>query len=208
MARVTNLTKSAAIGAMVLCAASAAPAISAITFDNVDITQGFGSVSASGGGSSTGTVDIGWNGTPFGGYADFTADASFDVVFNMLTSNGSASDVSGFILEVLDSPSGNVVQRLTNDTNACANAAGELAGTCDFIAAAGANSGNAAGADKPVTTLFSDLIAGSYRLGVFDSATPSNASAQFLVVEQVPAPGTIGLLGLGLLMAAAARRAR
>ena len=136
------------------------PASAAVVIDATGTPQGVGTVGTVGGGSSLVGVEFDWSGTPVTQFVEFTTDNGFDILFSSFVSNGGNSDVSGLVVDRLDSVNGDT--RLTTDTNACTNAAAPVAGQCNFFAPNGANSGNASGALKPGSTVFSNLASGSY----------------------------------------------
>lgn len=182
-----------------------ATASSAATLTNI----GGGYVQGDGFGESiavsnlTGEIDFRWNGTPFAGYVEFTTDVAFDFLLTSFDSNASSSDVTGVTLDVLDGVGGVAVSRLSTDTSFCSSAGGLVSGDCNLIAPTSATSGNAAGAAKPGDVLFAALAAGTYRFGVYDSASPSIATVSFQAVEVSPVPlpagGLLLLTGLGAL---------
>ena len=194
--------KNKILAGLTAAAMSLATSGTAATLDNSGTLDGTGSALGAGAGNLS--LDFIWTDTAFAAFHDFTISAgeTGNLVFESFLSNGSDSDVTGITLDILDGVSGTATSRLTNDFDFCTNAPALIAGDCDLIAKVGANSGNAAGADKPPQTLFSGLAAGSYRFGIYDSATPTEANASFeLIVTPVPLPaGAVLLLsGLGAL---------
>ncbi|MGB7404211.1 MAG: PEP-CTERM sorting domain-containing protein [Pacificimonas sp.] len=197
-----NVLLGAAMSALLV-----APASAAVIVDNSGATQGM--ATAAGDGTSSLDVTFSWSDAPVTQFIEFTTDETFDILFASFATNGSTSDVTGLVVDFLDPVNGDT--RLTTETSACGDAAGDVAGQCNFIAPAQGTSGNAAGATKPGTTVFSNLASGSYRIGLFDSATPTIGTALFTISESavaVPAPGALGLLGLGLLGLGLRRRTR
>ena len=203
-----------AFAAAAIVALFGATVVTAATVDGQGVVQGTGATVGDVDGFSNSTLflDFEWSGTPFSAFYEFTTDTVTDLFFDVFTSNGSNSDVTGITLDLLDAPSGTSTARLTTDTAFCTAANVLIAGTCDLIALAGANSGNAAGAAKPdsITPLFADLAAGSYRLGIYDSATPTSALALFTLDEKdinpIPLPASALLLLGGLAALGAVRR--
>lgn len=190
--RVFRTVAKMAAAAALFCAASTA---NAATVTDSNINSGTGSVADSGDLS----VTFSWTSTPFSAHADFASTSGFDLTLGSFASNGGNSDVTGVILDLLDSL-GDVVQRFTNDTGFCAAAAGPVAGNCNLFAKTGATGGNADGALNAGDSL-GLFDAGTYRLGVFDSATPDVATAIF-DISAVPVPAALplflsALVGLG-----------
>lgn len=151
-------------------------------------------------------IDFTWTSTPFTAIANFSTTSTFNLFFDAFTSNGSTSDVTGLTLDILDAPNGTATTRFTNDTNFCASAAGSVSGNCNLFTEVGSNSGNAAGAAKPdpLTALLAGLGSGSYRLGVYDSGTPTNAVANFRIAE-IPLPAAAWLFATAIGLFGASR---
>ncbi len=123
-----------------------------------------------------------WNGTPASAETTFIVNTAFD--FSLTSYSGTGSEQTGYYL---DGPLG----RLTTSTTACDSAVWGSPGNCDLITAS-TSSG----------VLFSDLQAGTYGIGFFDSASPVSGSLAFNVAA-VPLPAGAALLltalgGLGL----------
>lgn len=138
---------------------------------------------------------------------EFSATGSVDLFLDSFTSNGGSSSVTGFTLDLLSS---GTATRLTTSTTNCFSAAGPVSGTCDLIAPFS----GAATATKPSTTtaIFAGLAAGTYRVGIYDSATPDEGNIAFRMVDvtSVPLPsgGLLLMSGLGGVAALRRRNAR
>ncbi|MEM6744775.1 MAG: hypothetical protein AAF676_13725 [Pseudomonadota bacterium] len=130
-------------------------------------------------------------------YVDFMTSGSFDLLLIRYEDNvDGGNDVTGYLLD-------DGATRWTTDTAFCGDAAGFVGAGCNLIADYNANGANAAATkdtnpETPVL-LLEDLAAGSYRLGIFDSATPTQGQA-VLRVSEVPAPmaGLMLVSALGL----------
>lgn len=169
-----------ALTAMLACTASAQ---ALLIYDTSSVLGGTGTITGVGD-----QVTASWTSTPFTSYIDFSIDTEFSLVFDSFVSSGSISDVSAYTLDLLDVPMGSPVgPRITDDTNFANSAVGVVSGDANLFAIPGATN---ALASTPGSTLLSALSPGSYRLGVYDSATPLNASAVFSIVA-VPEPGAV-----------------
>lgn len=142
---------------------------------------------------------------PSSQYVEFTTAQSFSVAlvsFDDFRTGG--SDVTGYILERVGGT------RLTTDTGFCGGALAFSGPECNLIADADATGGSTGLATKDAAspvTLFSDLAAGTWRLGIFDSNTPDPGQAVFRVSEvPVPAGALMLVSALGLWRAASGRR--
>lgn len=187
------------LAALALCAGLvASPAKAAIQANGSGIPAGSGSIVT----SSTGSIVFSWSSTPYAAFQDFTLSTLSELYLDAFVSNGSLADVTGWIVDVLDSPSGSVVSRLTNDTNFANSAPAPLTGNTNLFGLTGATNSLASQPDSMTPLL--TLPPGSYRLGVYDSATPSMATASFRLSEVTVAPipeaasGLVWLVGLGI----------
>lgn len=204
------MKKTSTIALAALAGLVAVPASATFTFDQLGYSNGTsGSVTFAPVPSDDAVFSASWQGTPFGGYVDFTSDTMFDISFASYSPDAASSDVSGFILALLDAPAGTETLRLTDKTDACAGAGAPLTGDCDFITGGSGSGGNTSGAYRPGETIFTNLGPGSYRIGIYDSSSPPVGAVSFNLssVADVPAPGALALLGLGLLGVARRRRA-
>lgn len=149
------------------------------------------------------TADFTWTEAPYSAWFSFSSTAIFDIIFaSYVAPSASASDVSGFVLDSVD---GGGATRLTNEEGACSGAPlPEVSGNCNFISATGSTSGNAAGAYKPGDTLISMQAPGSYRIGVYESGSPSSGSASFTIA--VPTPASLALMLVALIGLGVSRR--
>ena len=202
------MMKTSTLALAALTGLVAAPASATFTFDQLGYSNGASGSLTFAPDPDDAVFSATWQGTPFGGYVDFTSDTIFDISFASYSPDASNSDVSGFILALLDAPAGTETLRLTDNTNACSGAGAPLTGDCDFITGTNASGGNASGAYRPGDIVFTNLGPGSYRIGVFDSSSPPVGAVSFNLssVADVPAPGALALLGLGVLGVARRRR--
>lgn len=114
---------------------------------------------------------------------------AYDFDLSLVSYSGIGAEQTGYYV---DQYSGMVPSRLTTQTNACDNAAWTgQPGTCDLITASTADG----------TVLFSDLSAGTYGFGFYDSATPASGTLTFGVTKvsavPLPAGGVLLLSALG-----------
>lgn len=141
------------------------------------------------------TLDFTWTGTAYSEEITKNIGFNFDLVLNTYT--GSGSQKTGYYL---DGPDG---KRLTTSTSDCLGAswARRGAGKCDVVRAS----------DTDGTVLFSNLGAGTYYFGVYDSSRPRAGTLAFDIknidVAAVPLPAG-GALLLGAMGAFAALRRR
>lgn len=162
-------------------------------------------------GGNVGTVDFSWTNTPASAYQYFTSASVFNLFLDSyLPAAGTPAAVqtTGWVLKQLV---GGVWANLTTSTNNCAAAVAPVRGSCDHIATA-AYSGSIA-ASQPGNQLSAGgqslFGAGTYLLGVYDSAQPVSATASFRVAAvPLPATGLALIAGLGGLAALGARRRR
>tara|TARA_R110002110_G_scaffold415748_1_gene654837 strand:+ start:74036 stop:74584 length:549 start_codon:yes stop_codon:yes gene_type:complete len=167
---------------------------------------GVSSMSASGSGTDSLTWSASWQAAPFGAYMNFTSTDAFDLALLDYMPSAQNSDVSGYILSLLDAPAGNELTRFTTNFNFCSAAGIQGGGLCNLVTGAANSGGNANSAAQPGDLLFANLAAGSYRLGFYESATPAAGSVQFGITTAVPAPASLLLLGAGLLALGLSRR--
>lgn len=142
---------------------------------------------------TTFNIIIDWFGTPFTEEVP-GLPVAYDFNLSLLEYSGTGSEQTGFYLDFGGT-------RLTTGSSACDSAGGNFIGGCDLISA---NTPDG-------TRLFSNLSAGTYDLGFYDSETPEfgRLVLQFSKVAPVPVPAA-GLLLLGALggLGLARRRAK
>ncbi|GGB19674.1 VPLPA-CTERM sorting domain-containing protein [Allosediminivita pacifica] len=155
-------------------AALAAPVSAATTVTGSQIELGSGEL------TDTNGLGFDWDTTPFSAFFDFTVDRDFSLsLVNYSADNVAVTgERSGFTLDFFN---GGSSTRLTTDTDNCDDAGAGIAGQCNMVTQNGSN------AAQPGDTLFYNLAAGNYRLGFYDSETPSAGYAEFNV-SPVPLP--------------------
>ncbi|MEM6440509.1 MAG: hypothetical protein AAF763_12545 [Pseudomonadota bacterium] len=164
-----------------------------------DAVQGAATVTVTGNPASTTDYRIAFSDNPVTAWIEFTTSSTFDLLLVDFEDDASGgSDVTGYLLDRIGTPN----TRLTTETAFCSDAVGFAGAGCNLIADGDAAGGNVGLATKDAASpvvLLSNLMAGSYRLGLFDSATPNPGSATFRVSE-VPAPmaGLMLVSALGL----------
>ena len=148
------------------------------------------------------SVDFDWTSVPVTSFVEFTVGSRFDL--DLVGYEGGIRDVTGFTLDLLVDNGPDI--RLTQQGLFCGAAENPIAGRCNLIGPAGGTNGNSF--VSPTSTVFEELDAGSYRLGIFDSGSPVVGSASFEVAA-VPLPAGLALLlgGLGVLGFASRRQA-
>ncbi len=186
-------------GAMVFGAGSA----SAVTFNEIDSDSSLGgSIDFIEAGQNAAIAVFDWEATPYNAFVEFSSDKTFDFFFLDFLADSSQSAVSGFRLV---GPDGDV----SNMDQSCNNANAPVQGSCQLVAPAGNSGGLADSATKPGgSPLFTDLAAGNYTLGFFESGDPSSGSVVFGVAA-IPLPAGLVLMlgGLGILGFTARRKA-
>jgi len=187
-------------GAMAFSAGSA----SAVTFNEIDSDSSLGgSVDFFEVAPSAAIATFDWDETPFNAFVEFSSNKTFDFFFLDYLADGSQSAVSGFRLI---GPDGDISAM----DQTCGNAALPVQGSCQLVTGALNSGGAADSATKPDlgTPLFSDLAAGNYTLGFFESSDPASGSVVFGVTA-IPLPAGLVLMlgGLGVLGFAARRKA-
>ena len=144
-----------------------------------------------------------WEETAFNAFVEFSSNKTFDFFFLDYVVDGSASAVSAFRLI---GPDGTISEM----DQSCGNADAPVQGSCQLITAPGNSGGFTDIASTPsfTTPLFTDLAAGTYTLGFFESIDPEAGNALFGVAA-VPLPAGLALMlgGLGLLGFIARRKA-
>jgi hypothetical protein len=194
------------IAAAIAIAAAAAPgAASAVTFFNAEVLQGTGLPATD---DASGSVSFGFGSPPYSAYVEFTVAAPASIFFTDITA-GAGGDVSGVMIDRIDGAGGARLERFTTDTTFCGATTDNVAplvGTCDLVAYSDTPTGNAVGAARPSTTtafLAQQLLPGeTYRLGLFESASPASGTVSF-AINEVPLPpaGALMLASLvGLLL--------
>lgn len=194
-------------------ALGALPANAAFIQDGAGTPQGAGITTFTTSGSEA-TAGYDWSAAPVTMFVDFSSTTQFDLYltdFDVVTF--SSNDISAFTLDLLDTPGGSAVQRYTTDTAFCDSSVQPVlgaSGACDLFSFPGSTNSNAFVVPSTTTPLVAAVAAGSYRLGVYDSGSPEVAAAEFTLraVDEVPGPGALGLLGLGLVSVAARRHLR
>lgn len=168
-----NILKSTVLAIALACGASGAAQAVSFTPLTFDAT----------GVATSFNVEFAWNGTPYNELSTFAVAYDFDL--SLVSYSGTGNDQSGYILD--DGT------RLTTGSTACNSSSNPVINTggCDLIKAS-----------STPGVLFSGLSAGTYTLGVFDSATPVNGSVVFNVTQAVapiplPASALLLLAGLG-----------
>ena len=153
--------------------------------------------------TSASTATFSWDSTPVNLSVDFKSDTAFSLSLLDYTGLARNDDVTGITLDLFAGLGGAALQRFSLDTDFCFTAVAEIAGKCNLIAQTGASGGNATNASKPGDVLFANLAAGTYRLGLKDSATPVSAEVSFGYSEVAPVPlpagGLLLLSGLGVM---------
>lgn len=125
-------------------------------------------------------------GVPNTQWVDFTSATSFDVFYLSYVVSTGSGDVSGLVLETLDSPAGSAVSRLTIETSACTSADSPVTGTCNFISSSATASANSPVLEpSAVTPAFLELAAGSYRIGLYESENPSSGTISFEILADM-----------------------
>ena len=186
-------------GAMALGAGSA----NAATFNEIDSDASLGgSVDFFEVAPTAAIATFDWDETPFNAFVEFSSNKTFDFFFLDYVAQGSQSAVSGFRLI---GPDGDISAM----DQSCGNAAVPVQGSCQLITGAANTGGAADSTTKPSgSPLFSDLAAGNYTLGFFESADPAAGSVVFGVAA-IPLPAGLVLMlgGLGILGFTARRKA-
>jgi hypothetical protein len=125
-----------------------------------------------------------------------TQSYGYNFNFSLDSYSGTGIEQTGFYLDRIVS---GTRTRLTNVTTACSSAMWASRGLCNLITASTPDG----------TELFSNLAAGDYGIGIFDSATPESGSLAFKVSKVAPIPlPAAGFLLLGALGGIAALRRR
>ena len=164
-----------------------------------DAVQGSAIVTVTGNPASTTDYAIAFSNNPVTAWIEFTTSVAFDLLLVDFDDDATGgNDVTGYLLDRIGTPN----TRLTTDTTFCNDAVGFTGAGCNLIADQDASGGNVGLATKDAASpvvLLSNLAAGSYRLGLFDSATPNPGSATFRV-QEIPAPmaGLMLVSALGL----------
>lgn len=187
----------AIVGAMAFSAGSA----SAVTFSGINDSDAEANATVL---ADRLVIDFDWDGTPVTSFVEFTIDTNFDL--NLTNYVGGADDQTGFTVDVLNGLG--LENRLTQQGGFCSSAEAPVAGNCNLVANPGANIENEF--VSPLTTVFADLAAGSYRIGILDGNTPSQGALSFEAVGTVvplPAGLVLFLSGLGVLGFVSRRKA-
>ncbi|TWT88131.1 hypothetical protein Mal64_16030 [Pseudobythopirellula maris] len=170
---------------LLLVALGASPALASIQQDGFGVPQGAGTAVAN---EALGEITFEWTATPFTAFLEFTSLTSFDLFLDSFVSNGAANDVTGYTFDLLDSPGGSAVLRYTNETNFANSSVPPVQGNTNLFGLPGATNGsNPVAEANPLTPLLTGFSAGSYRLGVYDSAAPNTATAGFRIAESATA---------------------
>ncbi len=186
------MLKSCVLACGLAVASIAAGSAQALT--TVDITHG--------GFFSGDTVNFSWSKAPGNTelqWVTFTTTNMFALHLTEVDTNGGATDVSGYQLALVGSPT-----PLTTNTGFCAGLPGGSG--CNLLAESGSTP-TYSNVAFPGATLFANLAPGTYTLGVKEGGLPTVASVSFQISE-VPVPAAGGLLvaGIGLLGFASKRR--
>ena len=164
-------------------------------------TENYGATNAGISFVNSTTATYSWEGTPVSLSTDFESDTAFSISFVDLVGTIRNNDVTGITLDLIDGMGGAALQRFSLDVDFCGGANAEIAGDCNLISKTGASGGSTNLASKPGDVLFANMAAGTYRLGLYDSATPESAQATFSYSEVAPVPlpagGLLLLSGLG-----------
>lgn len=138
-----------------------------------------------------------WNSTPTQGTLDI-ASIGFNFDLTLVAYGNQPGTIAPSFFQTgyfLDGPGG----RLTTETTACNGAGGVFVGGCNLITSTTPDG----------TVLFSNLAAGDYTFGLYDSATPEFGFLTLAVSKVAPVPlPAAGLLLLSALGGAAALRRR
>ena len=203
----------AAVSGVLLSGACLAGPAAAVTL-NVDaetVRQGVVSTPMGAVSGADLAVTFAWTATPIEAWVSFTSDTPFDVTFDSFAAPVlDDEDRSALILQRLDGPDGTPVAAFSVD----GPASGTVGGPSEvFLGEARTIVTGVGGQDvalKPDsdTAIFEALAAGSYRLGIWDSSTPGEATAAFTVSAVPLPPAILGAVGAFALAAAIPRRRR